>query len=96
MKHVLTFSVMVILIGSSVSLGDDTKKSQASKAAEPTTEQRQKMAELHERMASCLRSERSVGECRQDMMKGCRDTLGKEGCPMTGGKMQHGKHPYDG
>jgi hypothetical protein len=50
----------------------------------PTAEQRQKMAEVHEKMAACLRSERPIGECRKEMATACRDTLGADACPMMG------------
>lgn len=52
--------------------------------AAPTAEQRQKMAEVHEKMAECLRSDRPIGECRREMMKACHDTLGADSCPMMG------------
>lgn len=61
-----------------------------------TKEQRAKMADVHQKMAECLRSERPISECRAEMMKGCKDTMGAEGCPMMGhgpGMMEkgHGK-----
>jgi hypothetical protein len=56
-----------------------------------TTEQRQKMAGLHDKMAVCLRSTRPLSECRQEMMAGCKEALGKEGCAMMG----HGKHHHE-
>jgi hypothetical protein len=53
-------------------------------APAPTKEMREKMAVLHEQMAACLRSEKTVAECRTAMMQGCRTNLGKQGCPMMG------------
>jgi hypothetical protein len=50
-------------------------------------EQRQKMAEVHQRMADCLKSERPTSECRSEMMKGCQG-MGGDACPMMG--MGHG------
>jgi hypothetical protein len=52
--------------------------------AAPTAEQRQKMAEVHEKMAECLRSDRPIGECRREMARACNETLGADGCPMMG------------
>jgi hypothetical protein len=51
---------------------------------EPTADQRQKMAEIHQKMADCLRSDRPLAECRSEMAKACHDTLGASGCPMMG------------
>ncbi len=52
----------------------------------PTKEMRMKMAQAHERMAECLRSERTMADChkemkheRHDMMQGMMD---KQGCKM--------------
>ena len=65
---------------------------------EPTKEQRQKMAELHEKMANCLKSDRAVSECRKEMMQSCKETMGNDGCPMGGmmhGKRGHGMHHHE-
>jgi hypothetical protein len=51
---------------------------------EPSKEMRAKMASLHERMAACLRSDKSFVECRSEMMKSCQELLGEHGCPMMG------------
>lgn len=51
---------------------------------------RQKLANIHEKMAECLRSDKMVKECKQDMRKNCRETVGKEGC----GGTWDSKHGY--
>jgi len=51
---------------------------------EPSKEIRAKMATLHEQMAACLRSDKSFGDCRSEMMKGCQQLMGERGCPMMG------------
>jgi len=56
----------------------------SSTAQAPSKETREKMAALHEQMAACLRSEKSIDECRTEMMKSCRDAMGPQGCPMMG------------
>ena len=49
------------------------------------------MAVLHEQMAACLRSDKSVAECHSQMMTSCQKSMGKSGCPMMGGGMMgHG------
>ena len=50
----------------------------------PSKEMREKMATLHEQMATCLRSDKSIAECHTDMMKSCQDVVGKDGCLMMG------------
>jgi Spy/CpxP family protein refolding chaperone len=49
--------------------------------ASPTPEMRQNMAEMHQKMADCLKSERPMAECRKEMMKNC-PMKGKGHCPM--------------
>lgn len=53
----------------------------------PSKEMREKMATLHEQMATCLRSDEAVDACHEEMMKACHATMGTDGCPMM--KMHH-------
>jgi hypothetical protein len=48
---------------------------------EPTTEQRQKMATVHEAMATCLKSDKPMADCRTEMMKSCEESMGQD-CSM--------------
>jgi hypothetical protein len=50
----------------------------------PSKEQRAQMASAHEKMASCLRSDRSIDECRREMRASCVSSFGEQGCPMMG------------
>ncbi len=90
MKKVAYFLSVVALLGNVALAANGSSK--AGKMLEPTKEQRQKMADLHEKMAACLKSDRLVSDCRKEMMQGCKDTMGKDGCPMMGGKMGRGMH----
>ena len=60
--------------------------------AEPDREMRAKMAGVHEQMAACLRSDKSMSDCRSEMMKGCQELMGGHVCPMMG--MGMGKHDH--
>ena len=96
MKKLLLSLCFVAALGSSAFGAESASKSvDAKKPPEFTTEQRHKMADLHNKMALCLRSDRPMLECRQEMMTGCKDTMGKDGCPMMGG-MMHGQGPGPG
>ena len=66
------------LAASHVAIAADTGQSAPSPAA------RQQMAAIHEQMAACLKSSRPIEECRAEMFKGCRETMGQTGCPMVG------------
>lgn len=52
---------------------------------EPTAAQRHQMAEIHQKMADCLASERPIGECRTQMQADCQQAMGAQGCPMLMG-----------
>jgi len=65
---------------------------------EPTAEQRQKMADVHQKMAECLRSTRAIAECRSEMATACHG-LGAGACPGFGrgrGGMGPGMMGYGG
>lgn len=47
-----------------------------------TPKQRQEMAQAHEKMAACLRSDKPVNQCRQEMMKSCQKMMSEGGCMM--------------
>ena len=51
---------------------------------EPSKEMRAKMATLHEQMATCLRSDKPVKDCRAEMMKSCQQLGNDQSCPMMG------------
>lgn len=85
------------LICLSEARGADPAPPAASQPAAPTKEMREKMASLHEQMAACLRSDKSITECRQTLMRSCRDSLGPHDCPMMGmGMMGMGMGPGRG
>ena len=52
----------------------------------PTKEMRERMATVHEQMAACLRSDKSISECRTEMLKHCHDMMGGQGCTRMMGK----------
>jgi len=58
----------------------------AASPAEPSRQMREKMAGLHEQMATCLRSDKAIADCHSQMMKSCQDAMGEQGCRM----MRHG------
>jgi hypothetical protein len=94
-KWALLVCVVTSFGNSALAADQASQSAQTKKPPELTTEQRKKMADQHEKMATCLRSKRPLSECRQEMMKGCQDVMGKEGCPMMG-KMGPGMHHHHG
>lgn len=69
---------------SNIAYGAEKPKGNAKQASPVVTvEQRASMANVHEKMATCLRSEKAMSECQGEMMKSCGETMGKN-CPMMG------------
>jgi hypothetical protein len=86
MKQFTMFLIAACLT-SPLSLADDMAMHEGHKMPPMTKEQREKMADAHEKMASCMRSDKSMGECHEAMEKACMEGMGKD-CPMMG---HHGK-----
>lgn len=74
---------LVMLLGAGVALAAEPPASGSAQSTMPSKAMREKMAAMHEQMASCLRSDKSMSECRSEMMKRCRSMMG-ESCPMMG------------
>lgn len=87
-----TIFVTLSLLAGSLGFTDDGMKSGHApmQSPLPSLEQRKAMADAHDKMATCLRSDQMVDDCKNQMMKTCQDTLGKKGCLMGSHKM-HGK-----
>ena len=75
---ILTATTLLILAGTQV-MAADTKTS--TTPADPKA-QREQMAQHHEKMAQCLRSDKTLQDCRQEMRQSCDQTMGEEGCMM--------------
>lgn len=86
MKTQLIITITTLIFAASFSFAADTEVSK---------QDRQKMAELHTKMAACLESDRPMGECQGEMMKSCKSMMGKSGCPMMG-EMGHMKGMMQG
>lgn len=73
----------VLLLGCDVSAAEPPM---SPAAQEPTLskEQREQMAAAHERMAQCLRSDRSFADCHKEMRAACKQ-MGPQGCPAMNG-----------
>ncbi len=86
-----TFAAVVVMIAglSQVALAVDAK---VGYMPEMTTEQRQKMADVHEKMAVCLRSERPLADCHEEMRSACKASMGSDVCPMVDGPMGGMRH----
>ena len=70
---------VLVIMGAGAALAADLP---AANQPAPSKDMREKMAILHEQMATCLRSDKPLVDCRSEMMKNCQDTLQRHGCHM--------------
>ena len=82
-RRVILAATAVVLLGAGMAWSVEPPPAASASPAAPSKETREKMAQLHEQMAACLRSDKSIDACRSEMMKNCHD-LGEQGCPMMG------------
>lgn len=91
--------IAILIAGAMLSCGayaadkPAAQKPQGAKATEWTKEQRETMAKNHESMAACLRSDKAITECHDEMMKNCKDS---DTCPMKGRMGMHHGMMHDG
>ena len=78
----------VLVLGAIVGLAATALAQGMPMGPEMTADQRQKMADVHEKMAACLRSDRATADCHQEMLKSCQTTMNGP-CTMTMGPMRH-------
>lgn len=55
-----------------------------ARETDPSKETREQMAAAHDAMAACLRSDKSLADCRNEMQTKCKKIHGEQGCPMMG------------
>ena len=92
MNQVVLFLCVLGMSGQMALANDAGKKTPSMKMPTMTVEQRQKMADAHEKMAVCLRSDKPMGDCHEEMMKACKEGMGNDGCPMMGAMGMHHAH----
>ncbi|MEA9356604.1 hypothetical protein SHI21_10330 [Bacteriovorax sp. PP10] len=82
----MKFTLIFLLLATN-SLYAATKQSNKMMPMEMTPEQRVNMATIHENMATCLKSDKTVAACHSEMKENCKSMMGAEGCKM----MKHDK-----
>ena len=102
MKSIQT---LILALTASIVLGSFFAQAQSAKGMKsmsaPTKEQREEMAKVHEQMATCLRSDKPIQECHEEMMKNHPRMNGMmDNCPMRNkpgmNKMMHKKGAMKG
>lgn len=87
MKKTILICAVLTMLGTFSASADEEKTTTPNKAeskATITPAQRQNMASMHEKMATCLRSNKPMSECRTEMRKNCQAMMAQGGCPMMG------------
>ncbi len=84
MKRLRWFLLLGLLAGPALA-----QNTAAPPPYQPSPQERQQMAQLHERMAACLRSNRPFDDCRNELWHGCQQPNMGRACPMMGPGWHH-------
>ncbi len=97
MKGLITLMIAALMSSSLALAADKSEKTKETKRdrnswMSMSAETRRQMADMHQKMAECLKSDKSLSECRDNMMANC--PMMKDGqCPMKGMMgMMHDDH----
>lgn len=82
MKTAIIITVAASMLVFSSSFANEMK-GMGKEMKEMSKEDRQKMADMHMKMADCLKSTKTMSECKTEMKRHC-EGMGKESCPMMG------------
>lgn len=76
----------LVCLGGSGALAAEAKKSAtpAQPTREAMVENHRRMAEMHAGMAACLATEKTIAQCRKEMVDKCSTSFGGS-CPWMGG-----------
>jgi len=80
-------SILIALLLTTTSLYAAPKHSNKMMPMEMSPEQRVNMATVHENMAACLKSDKTVEACHSEMKSSCKSMMGNDACKM----MKHDK-----
>jgi len=72
----------ILLLSATLVLTSTAFAKTKAKSVEWTKEDRAKMAEMHTKMADCLKSDKDINECHKEMRDSCSE-MGVN-CPMMG------------
>lgn len=85
MKYLFLVGIFCVAIAGEVALAVEKKEvgsgDRQNVSSDISKEQKEKMALMHETMAACLRSEKTIQDCRAEMRGQCLATMGKGDCP---------------
>ncbi len=76
LQAILTSTIAMACAGSTFA-ADSTKP----ECLTPTKGTREKIAAWHEQIATCLRSDKAITECRAEMAKNHQEMMHEMGCP---------------
>lgn len=100
-------TALALLVSSSAAFAADAPAAPkgaapAAAPAAPSKEMRERMAAMHEHLAACLRSDKSVEACHHEMMeahekmRGGDDEKGEHDCEKMMRMHEHMEHAKDG
>ena len=74
--------ILFISLLTTITIQASEKNKMTMMPTEMTLAERETMAVAHEKMSACLRSDKSLEICHNEMMETCTKVMGKNGCHM--------------
>ena len=82
--------LFALLISTPASAVEKDASSHPANKMVTTPEMKKDMADMHQKMADCLKSEKSMQDCHDEMMKDCQGEKAPAHCSMMEGMMKKG------
>ena len=88
--------LFALLISTTASADEKDTSGHSANHMAATPEMKKDMADMHQKMADCLRTDKSMQDCHGEMMKDCQGAKASGHCSMmdsmmSKGGMKHGK-----
>lgn len=78
----MKITILLFALISLSSYAETKPKNKMMPMMEATKEQRDNMAKIHEKMAECLRSDKTLQDCHAEMKNSCHESMGNDACQM--------------
>ena len=82
--------LLSLLISTSANAEEKEASAHSSNHMMAAPEMKKEMADMHQKMADCLRTEKSMQDCHGEMMKDCQGAKASGHCSMMDGMMKKG------
>ena len=87
--------LFALLISTTAGAEEKGAAAQAANHMAATPEMKKDMADMHQKMADCLRTDKSMQDCHGEMMKECQGAKAPGHCSMMDGMMNKDRMKHE-